>query len=33
MTEHNFELARRFFSYTVLRKRLQAILYDFFGGA
>ncbi len=32
MTEHNFQIARRFFSYSVLRKRLQNILYDFFGG-
>lgn len=33
MAEQNFDIARRFFSYSVLRRRLEAVLYDFFGGA
>jgi glycosyltransferase involved in cell wall biosynthesis len=29
--EHNYQLARRFFSYTILRRQLTALLYAFFG--
>lgn len=32
MTETNFNIAKRFFSYAVLKRRLEGILYDFFGG-
>ncbi len=31
--EHNYQLARRYFSYTVLRRRLEALLADCFGYA
>ncbi|MBN2050680.1 MAG: glycosyltransferase family 4 protein [Spirochaetales bacterium] len=33
MTEHNFDIAKRFFSYAVLKRRLEGILYDFFGAS
>jgi glycosyltransferase involved in cell wall biosynthesis len=31
MTDHNFELARRFFSFAMLRERLSSLLHSFFG--
>jgi hypothetical protein len=31
MTEHNYELARKFFSYNALQQQLDALLISFFG--
>ena len=31
MTEHNYQVARKFFSYEVLRQRLTALFVDCFG--
>ena len=30
-SEHNYELARRYYSYNVLERRLQVLLSDCFG--
>ncbi|MFG0335653.1 MAG: glycosyltransferase family 1 protein, partial [Maioricimonas sp. JB049] len=31
MVDHNYELATRFFSYSVLRRKLRAIIYNLTG--
>lgn len=31
MVDHNFELAKQFFSYSVLRRKLRAIICSFVG--
>ena len=31
MVNHNFEIAKRYYSYTVLRRHLRYLIEDFFG--
>jgi len=31
MVDHNYEIAKRYYSYSVLEKRLAAIFVNFFG--